>query len=253
MISLGQYHAMVVSLPGARDRRQHIDAHFRRLGIPHSFADGVSGVGKIRGAARGHIRAFDAAPDPPFLVLEDDVECLLPAAELPDFPDSADAIYLGVNPHGCLPNQERYVQRYGHRSIENLALASVHDAQWLRLHSMISAHAILFLTDTARRAFREQLRIADRREIPLDVRYAYLMRELEVFTPTHPVFAESVDLQPPAKRTDARANLTRRPLQPASEGEERTSHKRGWKLTARVVKSGPDKLDWEVVDEVWVG
>lgn len=246
MTDISNFPAYVVSIPSARRRRRHISDHFGELGIKHQFADGRTDRGKIRGAAMGHAAAFDIAAEPPFLVFEDDVECIAGSTVLPEIPDGADAIYLGTSPHGCLPNTAPHVANFGHRSIPEFALASRFDEEWLRLHSMISAHAILFLTPSAVATYREQLRIAIQRKTPLDVRYAYLMRSLRVFTPNAPVFAEVAQLQPRTKQKPERLNLTRRALRPLVAGDIRSGIKRGKRLEAKVVEIESGKLDWEV-------
>lgn len=246
-VALTDFPVLVVNLPGRDDRRTHAETHLGGLGIAPVFVDGVAGQRKIRGAAGGHINAHDAAPDAPFIVMEDDVRLARPTPVLPPLPRGADAVYLGTHTGGCLPNRPENKALFGHRHFAGFALATDHDADWLRLHSMISAHAILFLTARARAAYREELRIAEKRRTPLDVRFAYLMSSLDVFAPRTPVFVECQGLQSGAARGAERRRLTHDPLPVAREGERRTGEKRGWRVTVEATRCDGDRFHWEIV------
>lgn len=162
-LDLRELPAMVVSLPAETRRRAHVTDHFGALGISFEFIDGVVGERKIRNVAIAHRNAFDAAKGLPFMVFEDDVVFCGKDLVLRDVPEDADIVYLGKNDDGCLPNVPEYSDRFGHRSLANLALASRHDASWLRLHSMVSAHAILIISERGNRELREAQRISKNR------------------------------------------------------------------------------------------
>ena len=240
--------ARVISIPRQKRRRRHIAQHFGDLGISFQFIDGIKADRKTRGVAEAHLNAFESAGAPPFMVFEDDVEFAGESLVLRDIPADADIVYLGKNADGCLPYDPEYAERFGHRSLTDLALASVHDADWLRLHSMVSAHAILFLTERATRMCMEEQRIARNRATPLDVRYAYLMSVLNVYAPHRPLFVEALDLQPDEKVSERRLHITHGPFPTARVGDIRTTQNRNESITVQVVEAEDGRLEWDVVD-----
>lgn len=248
MLDLRKIPAAVINIPTSVSRRSHIEKHFGAIGLKYTFVDGVTGAGKIRGCARSHSAAFDTIGSAPFMVFEDDVELVWEAPILPYVPQDADAIYLGTNTGGCFPNTIDNKERFGHRSLAGFALATEFDNLYLRLHSMVSAHAILFLNDAARHLYRENLRIADKRKTPLDVRYAYLMSKLQVYGLREPMFVESQDLQTGNKKSAARGEITRKPLTASRPGDIKIGVKRGQRVTACVVETTAGRLEWSVVD-----
>jgi len=250
MLDLRQFPTAVINIPGQADRRDHITRHFAGIGMTPQFIDGVTGVGKIRGCAQSHAAAFDAMPSTPFMVIEDDVELLWDEPVIPDVPVGADTIYLGTNTGGCFPNSEENKANFGHRSLSDFALASEHDDNYLRMHSMVGAHAILFLNEEAKKVYRNQLRIANNRKTPLDVRYAYLMPQMNVYALRRPMFAEAQHLQANAKTSQSRFEVTHSPLTPSRPGDIRVGEKRGKRVTAEAVDTGNGLLEWSVVDMV---
>lgn len=248
-IDLCDVPARVISLPQETARREHIAKHFTSLGISFAFIDGINGPKKIPSVAKAHKNAFESIHTLPFMVFEDDVYFCGDSLVLPDIPDDADIVYLGKNDDGCMPNQDRFRDRFGHRSLTDLALASGHDANWLRLHSMVSAHAILFLTERAKQECLEAQRISINRVTPLDVRYAYLMSSLNVYTPRKPLFAEAAELQPPGKSVGRRLGITHGALLAAKAGDVRHTEKRGEGVTVKVVETGNGRLAWDLHDD----
>jgi hypothetical protein len=223
---------------------------FTSFGIDHTFVEGVTSEGKKRNVAAAMRKAHERFAAPPFMVCEDDLFPLRTAPVLPPPPDGADIVYLANSSSGCLPERPDYRQRYLHRAFGGLALAEDHDADYVRLWSMISAIAILILTEKGRLAWREQLRKAYNRDTAIDVRFAYSMPDLAVYALRKPMFAEDPSLQPKGKRTEERRLLTHSPLPLAHEGEERVSE--GTLYHVRVcARRNPETrgLEWEVLED----
>lgn len=248
MIQLNHYPAYVINIPEQEVRRSHMSALLSGLQIKHTFIEGATGVGKIRGCALSHLRAIDESGDPPFMVFEDDVSLVWKDAVLPHIPRKADVIYLGTNINGCMPNTIENKEKFGHRSLAGLALATDFDEIYVRLHSMVSAHAILFLSNRAKKRFFKQLRIAHRRKTPLDVRYAYLMTELNVYALKTPMFVESMKLQVESKSLEERRVITHSPVPIAMQGDIRKAEKRGYNITVKAVEYEPGRMRWEVLE-----
>lgn len=237
--------AVVINMPDQRKRRRHMHRLLAALGIGHSFSDGVSSTEfKVLNATLAHQRAISAATTTPFMVLEDDLEFCAASTALPDLPADADIVYLGLNTAGCFPRDRKVHELIGHRSVTGFVLARAHDARFARLYSMVSAHAILFVTEAGVAAYAEALRLAVNRRLPLDVAYAYTMGHLKTYATLEPMFREDMALQPFTKRTADRAAMTATPLRLASIGERRIGLKSKWQIEAEVVDDGQGGLAW---------
>lgn len=250
-LDLRSVPAAIINLPGETLRRQHMAALFGRLGIPHQFVDGVSKHGKKRNVAAAMAQAHDTFAAAPFLICEDDLLLMQPDVILPAPPVDADILYLAKSDHGCLPNRPDYAERYRHHSYAGFALAEAHDENYLRVTSMISAIAVLVLSEKGRLRYREELRKAFNRDMHIDVRYALAMPDLRVYAPRLPLFAKDMALQPPAKRNEVRRLITHTPLPVAYEGERRSGESKTFRIEVCARRNpASGALEWEVV-EAW--
>jgi hypothetical protein len=250
-LDLRSVPAAIVNLPSQKARRDQMSALFTRLGIDHQFIDGVSRHGKKRNVAEAMLKAHDAFSAAPFMVCEDDLLLMQADVVIPAPPADADIVYLAKSDHGCLPNRPDYAELYRHRAYAGLALAEAHDDRYLRLTSMISAIAVLVLSEKGRLRYREELRKAFNRDAPIDIRYALAMPDLRVYTPRLPIFAEDMTLQPPPKRNEERRLVTHAPLPVAFEGERRTGENMLFRLDVRARRNlVTEALEWEVV-QAW--
>ncbi len=250
-LDLRDIPAAIVNLPSQTLRREHMTALFTGLGIQHQFVDGVSKHGKKRNVAAAMIKAHDAFPAAPFLICEDDLLLMQPDVILPAPPADADIIYLAKSDHGCLPDRPEYTKVYRHRAYGGLALAEAYSEDYLRLSSMISAIAVLILSERGRLRYREELRKAYNRETAIDIRYAFAMPDLRVYAPRLPLFAEDMALQPGPKRNEERRLITHTPLPVAYEGERRISEGRLFRIDVCARRNPANgALEWEVV-QAW--
>lgn len=246
-LDLREIPATIINLPKERKRRAAMTTRMTALGIPFAFSDGVTDQdGKIRNAAAAHRNAMAAAGDPPFMILEDDLEFRRPSTVVEDVPEDADVVYLGISSVGCFPRSSDYTRDLGHRGVPDFVLASAHNAGFARLHSMISAHAVLFLTRTAVDRYGQAQQMAVNRKMPLDVSYAYAMADLTVYAAIDPIFVEDQALQPQQKRSDWRAALTTGPLRLAAPGDQRTGRRKRYTIEGEVEEAGEGRLQWRL-------
>jgi hypothetical protein len=222
---------------------------FSQLGIDHRFVDGESRFSKKRNVAKAMMRAHRSFAAAPYLVCEDDLLLMQEDVVLPPAPADADIIYLAKNHAGCLPDRPDYNSRFGRRSYGGLALAEPHDDHYLRLYSMISAIAILVVSEAGRQRFLVELQKAFNRETAVDVRFAFAMPELRVYTPRMPLFAEDMALQLKANQSEDRRLLTHGQLPIAFEGERRTGEGT-FNVVKVIARRNVDTagLEWEVED-----
>lgn len=245
--------AIVINPPHLAARRQASEALCKSIGFDRvRFSEGMSGLPHQQACTLAHRKAMDSITDLPSLILEDDLELLDDAAVLPTLPADADIIYLSKTAFGCLPWAYENLALARHRAIQGLTLASVHDADWLKLHSMSGGQAILYLSERGLNAWRQATHQAQRFGGPFDVFTAYAMKDLNVYAPHRPVFCERGDLQ----RDDLRQNpavferrlgFTRTPLQPFAAGERTTVRFKHQMITVEAVEIAKGTLQWSVV------
>ncbi|CUH44953.1 hypothetical protein [Ruegeria atlantica] len=239
----------VINLPDNNSRRLHMTNLMNKHGISFSFSEGSTGQSHALNCARAHLAALVSLKTLPALVLEDDVSTLTEDLTIPEIPKDADVVYLGVSPFGCFPWTRRYVQRFGHRAHYNLALASTENSDWLRLHTVAGAIAILYLSPAGLVAWRNSMRAAIKRSKPFDVFTAYKMTSLNVYAPHRPVFYEEPSLQRPLKHVtpEQRLRWTTTPLSPVKEGTIVTMPTNGGAMRARAEVCGDNRLAWSLL------
>lgn len=248
MLDLRQIPGIVINLPSDSQRRTHIERHLGEVGLNFRFIDGVSSHRKKKAVALAQSRAFDAMGPAPFWMAEDDIELKWRNCILPHVPDDADIIYLATSHSGCCPDPEPGESRLALTTAAHLALAESHDPLYLRLSSMISAVAILVLTEKGRDRYREEQRKAFRRNQAVDVRYAFAMPDLNVYGLRSPMFSERMDIQIPAKNNEDRRAITHNPMPVAIEGETRSVYNSRYALEVQAERDHNNGLlKWSVL------
>lgn len=246
---------IVINPPRFTRRRAASEALCSGLGLsPVRFSEGITGdMGHQRACTLAHRQAMAAARALPCLVLEDDLQLAGRDASLPPLPGDADLVYLSVSAFGCLPWTRDALALAWHRALQGLTLASVHDAHWLRLHSMSGGQAILYVTERGRAAWLQATRQAVRFGGPFDVFTAYAMRDVTVYAPHAPLFCEAPELQRDDLRRNARLlqqrlGFTRTPLVPRVAGDRTSVRFGGRVISVQVVEQAPGRLEWQVID-----
>lgn len=183
---------LFINLADDSEKRVFLETELRIAG----FKD-VSRVAAIRekpsalGLAISHRRALEARR-PPFIVLEDDVG-LAWFREIIEVPSDADAAYLGTSNWALQSN--RNVSRH-------IRAKRVGVLPLFRIWNMLSAHAILYLSErmveSNAQACDQAIANLGREEI--DLRFAEIMPTLNVYCVEYPLF---VQLPYPTSRSDA--------------------------------------------------
>lgn len=246
--------AIVINPPHLTARRQASEDLCKSIGFDRvRFSEGVSGLPHQQACTLAHRKAMNSVTDLPCLILEDDLELMQDAAVLPTLPADADMIYLAKTAFGCLPWTYENLALARHRALQGLTLASVHDADWLKLHSMSGGQAILYLSERGLDTWKQATHRAQRFGAPFDVFTAYAMKDLNVYAPHRPVFCERGDLQRDDLRRnpaafERRLSFTRIPLQPFAAGERTTVRFRHRRITVEAVEIAEGSLQWSVVN-----
>ena len=181
-IDLRQTRTLVISCQDQPARRQNIQAQLSRVGMPCEFVEGVRCQPGVVGCALSHLKILTRyAGQAPLVVLEDDCSVAASFQPLLDVPAATDIVYLGVSIWGVFPA----VHPYG---IPMGSVATRHDERWLRLHNMLSTHALLYLTPGIMQAARESIIRSLIDSSPFDVGIALLQKEFVALTPNEPYF-----------------------------------------------------------------
>lgn len=244
---------IVINPPQFPERRAASQALCDAIGLTNlRFSEGTSDLPHQLACALAHRKAMNAVRSWPSLILEDDLELAADGAMLPPVPEDADLVYLSVSPFGCLPWTYDNLALARHRAVQGLALASVHDADWLKVHSMSGGLAILYLTERGLDAWKQATLQSRRFGGAFDVFTAYAMKDINVYAPHRPVFQENGDLQ----RDDLRQNkallqkrlgFTRKPLRTFAAGDQTCVTYKGQNITVEAARTGPHVLEWQVV------
>jgi hypothetical protein len=145
-IDLRQCQTRVVSLAEDLRRREAVSNLCGRLELNYELVDAVKCTPGHIGCGLSHLRALRAAEgDLPLLLLEDDVDVSEHYSSLLTVPDDADAVWLGASDFGA-------VSLVNHVGFFHMQLADEAEHGLLRVHNLLSTHAILYLTERFRRA-----------------------------------------------------------------------------------------------------
>ncbi|GEM_PF-1845496 len=210
MIALADIRIGVINLPHQERRRNRAAAAMGALGLPFGFIDGVRDQPRHFGCSQSHLKAINALRGAgPFLVLEDDA---VPTAHYQPRvtpPEGLDLLYLGHSPYG-------YSRTLGGTP----DLAGADEPGFLRLHSMLAAHAILYLTEAGADAVAQSIRrsIAAEPKVRHDIGLCEVQLWHRVLAVTAPYFAQSAEVQGAAKQ-DRRARDADFVAQPRQAGD----------------------------------
>lgn len=189
----------VINLEFQSRRRHRARNALTKLGLDFSFIEGIADKPRHVGCSQSHLKAIETLQvgGLPFLVLEDDAiptPYFTPRVEIPP---GVDLLYLGHSPYGWS------------RTLSGTPEITARDSdQCLRVHSMLAAHAILYVTQAGVDAVAASIRrsiSADRKERH-DIGLCDLQQTLDVRATIRPLFCQSAEVQGAAKR-DLRKEL----------------------------------------------
>jgi len=176
MLNLIDVPLFYINMEEATQRREKMEGLIERVGFKNATrVEGPKKDHPWHGCAAGHLAAMRAGGEPPFIVLEDDcvAKTMRHLASL-SIPEDADCLYLGISDRG----------------LENSVDFFRHDRELVRLHNMLGAHAIMFLTKEYTKACTELAEecVAQRGRAALDISYARIMKDWNVYALACPLF-----------------------------------------------------------------
>lgn len=210
-VDLRQLKTGVINLEFQSRRRHRARNALTKLGLDFTFIEGVADKPRHFGCSQSHLKAIETMQGGglPFLVLEDDAIPTPFYTPTVDIPPGVDLLYLGHSPYGWSRNLGG--------TPEITARDSDH---FLRVHSMLAAHAILYVTQAGVEAVKASIRqsISGDRKERHDIGLCDLQQVLSVKATLQPLFCQSSELQGAAKR-DLRKELEDYVSLPRSAGD----------------------------------
>ena len=189
LIDLRDIPILVINGEDRPDRREFMQRQMESLELKFSFANSVKHASRVIGCAEAHLNILNR-PDlrTPFMILEDDCEFTDRLHYRYALPQEADALYLGVSGFGVAP-----AGTFGDAVWKGVRFTR-YGPNYLRVLSMLSSHAKIYLNEEYRRAVKEKASIWCRREEHIDVILASLQLSHLVLTPNEPVCHQSETL-----------------------------------------------------------
>lgn len=242
MLSLGALRIGVINLPHQERRRRRATDAMASLGLPFTFIDGVRDQPRHAGCSQSHLKAIETLRGSgPFLVLEDD------AVPTPQYqptvtpPEGVDLLYLGHSPYGFA----RHLPQGGTPEITEAQASG-----FLRIHSMLAAHAILYLNDAGAEAVAQSIRRSLTGPQPErhDIGLCDLQQRQRILAIPEPFFTQSPEVQGAAKQ-DRRQQDAQFIATPRRPGEV-VDHASGRLVVARNLAGG---LEFRRQDEAGDG
>ena len=135
-IDLREIPAVYINLPRHTEKNESMQTLLRECGFRYTIrVDGVNRPDNpIAGASAAHYRALGEIA-PPFILFEDDCRLKYFRPEI-TIPNDADAVYLGVSRWGRMNAHSGHCVEW-----ERV------DEELLRIHNMLSIHAVLYLNN----------------------------------------------------------------------------------------------------------
>lgn len=164
------------------DKKKHIEKQLKDVGFKNvTRIDAVEDKknGKV-GLSKSQHKALSQIPAP-FIILEDDADPKQFKSVI-EFPDDADAVYLGNSNWGFQSGHAGFYLKYerapGYGNI-------------FRIYNMLSSHAILYLSDEyVSMCKRTTKYCAEKYALPMDVPFAMIQRFFNVYALNEPAFIQ---------------------------------------------------------------
>jgi hypothetical protein len=138
----------IINLVEDREKKMYLSGQMTEMGFPHVFVPAVRTSPGSTGITLSHLKVLSNKDiKVPFVVLEDDCRFVFDRIEGKlDLPDDTDGFYLGHSSFGMLEGTPPY---WGEVK-EGHARYDIHDDRYLRIKSMLSLHALIYISESLR-------------------------------------------------------------------------------------------------------
>lgn len=194
-LDLRRMPIFVINIPDDTQRRAFMSEQLDALGLEHRYVAGVRCDPKAIGVSLSRLKTL-ALPEarPPFLVLEDDTRLNLEGHPLRfDVPGDTDALYLGQSRYGLADRPDQYGLRWGR--LDNVKYREFDD-DYIQPLNMLSAHAIIYVSERYARAAVEANRhalLSNDFPFPGDIAYAEMQERMKVLATRRPLCYQAAE------------------------------------------------------------
>jgi hypothetical protein len=199
LVDLRKLKTGVINLAFQNRRRHRARNALTKLGLDFAFIEGIADKPRHFGCSQSHLKAIEAlrGSGTPFLVLEDDAIPTPFYTSQVEIPAGVDLLYLGHSPYGWSRSLSGTPEITGQES-----------DRFLRVHSMLAAHAILYVTKAGVDAVTASIlkSISGDTKERHDIGLCDLQQTLNVQATLKPLFCQSSEVQG-AKKRDQRKEL----------------------------------------------
>ncbi|MEN0003911.1 MAG: hypothetical protein AAF798_07195 [Bacteroidota bacterium] len=186
-LNLQRIPCYIINIAQDTDKRAYVKGQLDELGIAHQFVPAVRTKPGLVGIALSHLKVLKMPElKPPFMILEDDVRFFFDRVQTTfEVPDETDGFYFGHSIYGTDQPPHEGVQWGAHSKI----LYEYYNDTYLRVHSMLARHGILFLSDKFHQnAIEANIKALTHfnYHIPGDIVYAAMQSDHILLTPEQP-------------------------------------------------------------------
>ena len=178
-IDLRKINTYIINLEKDHERRCRIIEQVKKFDLDYTLVNGEYCAEGIIGCGISHLKILHQDLEVPFLLLEDDTVFTDDFTPILEFPKETDAVYLGVSRFGIDWSKSEWASWDGTEATD-------YNADYLRVHNMVGAHAVLYISAKYKQnAYEAGLaRVLDRRNfMPVTIGYADIQNANLVLTP----------------------------------------------------------------------
>jgi len=180
-----------INVDSATERREQMEQRLEELGLNHIRVSGVACSTVIEGCAKSHLSILENN-EPPFIILEDDCGIILESLnhKISDLHTSVmDCLYLGVSSWAMAAlDQKNYLTS---RMTEPTHCEPTANPNIIKIHHMLSMHAVLYLTQSYVDAAIKEIKKYQRLNWHCDVACAEIQKQYNVCALNPPLFFQA--------------------------------------------------------------
>ena len=182
-----QFPVFWINMDSATERREQMEQRLEELGLNHIRVSGVACSTVAEGCAKSQLSILENNK-PPFIILEDDCGIISESLnhKISDlYTSDMDCLYLGVSSCGSCFKLNKYAAE---RMTEPTHCEPTANPNIIKIHHMLSLHAVLYLTQSYIDAAIKEIKKYQRLNWHCDVACAEIQKQYNVCALNPPLF-----------------------------------------------------------------
>tara|TARA_R110000765_G_scaffold303694_1_gene397678 strand:- start:434 stop:1096 length:663 start_codon:yes stop_codon:yes gene_type:complete len=201
-----QFPVFWINMDSATERREQMEQRLEELGLNHIRVSGVACSTVIEGCAKSQLSILENNK-PPFIILEDDCG-IIPESlnnKISDlYASNMDCLYLGISSWAMATlDQKNYLTS---RMTEPTHCEPTANPNIMKIHHMLSTHAILYLTQSYIDAVIKEIKKYQQLNWHCDVACAEIQKQHNVHALNPPLFFQDEPINRPITKIKIRLN-----------------------------------------------